>query len=188
MKQAVKKALRRVLFWAPLAGFCLLLLVILVPLFGFGFVQAMVSGPEVVLEVASPDGEFVAYVEEAPSLDPPNQSLFVERGDKTRFMRIAKLAGDIDSIEDIVWSPDGGIVVFHSKCYLTTTRVSDWRTVRVYLGREWRRAEPKRRTTFSSGGAARFVEEIKFPEPGVVAYRFEGEDAPRRIQFGETGQ
>jgi hypothetical protein len=187
---AVGKArtFRSILFWAPLVGLVAVLAMILVPLFGFGYVRATLNGPEIVLEVPSPDGEFVAYVAEAPSIDPPNQSLFVERGDKTRFMRIAKLAGDIDSIEDIVWSPAGGIVVFHSKCYLTAARVSDWETVRVYLGREWRRAEPKRRTTFSSGGAAKFVEEIEFPEAGVVEYTFEGERAPRRIQFAATGE
>jgi hypothetical protein len=188
MKAGKRRTFRSIVFWAPSVGLVAVLAMILIPLFGLGYVQAMLSGPEVVMEVSSPDGEFVAYVEEPPSLDPPNQSLFVERGDKTHFMRIAKLAGDVDSIKDIVWSEDGDIVVFHSQCYLTAARVADWRTTRVYLGREWRRAEPKRRTTFSSGGAAKVVDSIEFPEAGVVEYMFEGESAPRRIQFTEPAR
>ena len=167
----------RLLVLLPLIALCILLMLIAVPLFAFGYVDAILHGPKIVLSVPSPDGNYEAYVEEAPSIDPPNQSLFVERSDKLHFMHIAKLAGDIDSIKQILWSPDSQIVVFHSRHYLTATRVSDWRTVRIYLGKEWRRSQPRRHhTTFTSGGVSREVEAIEFPEAGGFAYRLVGDD------------
>jgi hypothetical protein len=135
--------------------------------------------PETVLSVTSPDGKYEAYVEESFSVDPPNQSLFVEQSDKIHFLRIAKLGGDIDFIKQIVWSPDSKFVVFHSNDYLTATRIADWYTVRIYLAPEWRRAKPQRRlTTFTSVGARRQVEAIEFPEDGCFSYHLRGhEDA-----------
>jgi len=183
MKGERKRTFRSVVFWLPLVGLCLVLAVVLVPLFGAGYVRAMLNGPDVVLSVPSPDGSYTAYVENLPSLDPPNQSMSVERGDQRHFMWIGNLAGDVDAIEEILWSPDGEIVVFQSRHYLTATRVSDWRTIRVYLGREWTRTKAARRSTFTSGGVARVVEGIEFPERGVVVYRLRDEEAPERIQF-----
>jgi len=84
----------RILVLLPLIALCILLMLIAVPLFAFGYVDAILHGPKIVLSVPSPDGNYEAYVEEAPSIDPPNQSLFVERSDKLHFMHIAKLAGD----------------------------------------------------------------------------------------------
>lgn len=158
MSTSEKRMGRRILLWLPLgtvgvlAAFCALVGLVTIFLFGFGYVDYVLHGPKVALSAPSPDGKYVAYVEDGLSIDPPNQSLLVERGDKTRFLRIAKLAEDIDSIKEIHWSPDGGIVVFHSRRYLTAARVSDWRTVRVYLGEEWSRRRPEKlHTTFSSG-------------------------------------
>ena len=151
------------------AGFAILFL------YASGTIGAMVNGPNVIMEVESPDGKYIAYIIERPSLDPPNQSLMIERSDKSRFLRIAKLVGDVDSIRDILWSPDSSIVVFHSWLYLTIARTSDWSIVRIYLGDEWRRREPIRRTTFSGAMPVHEVQTIEFPEPGQVAYQLKGQ-------------
>ena len=105
---------RNVLVFLPLA---LLLAVVGLAIFvlvSFGYVDFLMNGPKTVLSVRSPDGQYEAYVEDWPSIDGPNQSLFVEREDKLRFLRIAKLPEDVDSIKEILWSPDSQMVVFHS--------------------------------------------------------------------------
>ena len=167
----------------PLIALCSLVVLIAAPLFSFGYIKAMLHGPKIVLSVPSPNGNYEAYVEEGPSIDPPNQSLFVEHRDKIRFMHIADLAEDVDSIRQIVWSPDSEIVIFHSRDYLTATRVSDWRTVRIYLGKEWRRSKPDRHSTFTSGGGNRQVEAIVFPKAGSFAYRLDGDDRLYRVRM-----
>ena len=165
------------LVFLPLIALCILLVLIAVPLFAFGYVDTILHGPQVVLSVPSPDGNYEAYVEEAPSIDPPNQALFVERSNKLYFLHIADLAEDIDSIKQIVWAPDSQIVVFHSWHYLTATRVSDWQTVRIYLGKEWRRSQPRRNhITFTSGGVNKKVKTIEFPQAGGFAYHLVGDN------------
>jgi len=165
----------KLLVFLPLVALCILMTLIAVPLFAFGYLDCMLHGPRAVLSVASPDSNYEAYVAEYPSIDPPNQACFVERADKTHFMCIADLAEDIDCIQHIVWSPDSEVVVFHSQDYLTATRVSDWQTVRLFLGREWKRSQPDRRSTFSSGGVKQQVETIEFPGAGQFAYRLKGD-------------
>lgn len=167
----------RLLVLLPLIALCILIVLIAVPLFAFGYVDAILHGPKIVLSVPSPDGNYEAYVEEAPSIDPPNQSLFVERSNRLYFMHIADLAEDIDSIKQILWSPDSRIVVFHSQYYLTAARVSDWQTVRIYLGKEWRRSQPRHHhTTFTSGGVSKEVKTIEFPQASSFAYQLVGND------------
>ena len=178
-----EKRSRRLLVWLPLTALCGLIALIVLPLFAFGYVEAMLHGPKTVLSVPSPDGEYLAYVEDSPSIDPPNQSLWIERIDKIRFMLIAGLAGDVDFIKEVAWSPDSQIVVFHSKDYLTATRVSDWLTVRLYLGKEWTRSHPRRSSTFSSGGADRQVEAIEFPKAGIFTYRLKGDDRLHTVRM-----
>jgi len=160
---------------------------ILVPLMSYAadLGNAMLRGPKTVMSVPSPDGAFVAYVEDLPSIDPPNQALLVEHKDQRHFMLIGHLAGDVDSIEQIVWSPDGGIVVFHSRDYLTATRVTDWQTVRVFLGKEWTRTQSRRRSTFTSGGRGQTVVAIEFGEPDGFAYRLKHDARPRRVHFSD---
>jgi hypothetical protein len=172
-------------------------LVITILIFGWNIILAvlqyagetasvMTRGPKVVLEVNSPDREFTAYVEDMPSIDPPNQSLSIERKDQRHFMLIADLAEDVDSIKKVVWSPDSRIVVFHSRDYLTATRVADWQTIRVFLGREWTRHQPGRRSTFSSGGQGRVVDAIEFSVPDGFAYRIKGETKFHAVTFAES--
>ena len=164
------------LAWFSTVSLLIILTLVAVPLFAFGIVDGIVNGPETVLEVPSPDGQYLAYVNESPSMDPPNQSLLIERKDQSRFLPIAKLGEDIDSIKEIIWSPDSSFVVFHSRLYLTTTRISDWQTTRIYLGKEWRRHKPTRRTTFSGTQPHREVIDIGFPESGYFTYRLKGDD------------
>ena len=70
--------------------------------FWVGCVQEAFNGPDIALSATSPDGNFEAYVVNQPSIDPPNQSLFIERSDGIHFRRITKLPEDIDSIEQIL--------------------------------------------------------------------------------------
>jgi len=179
-----KKIRRKLLVLLPLISLCIVIILIAVPLFGFGYIDAMLHGPKIVLSVPSPDGNYEAYVEEGPSIDPPNQSLFIERRDKINFMNIADLAEDVDSIKQILWSPNSKIVIFHSWCYLTATRVSDWQTVRIYLGKEWRRSKPQRHhITFTSGGVIKRIKSIGFPEAGSFTYRLEGDERMYRVRM-----
>ena len=165
----------RVIIFLPTIVLLLFVGFVVLFLFASGTIDAMVNGPKVIMEVESPDGQYMAYTVERPSLAPPNQSLMIERSDKSRFLRIAKLVGDVDSIEKILWSPDSSVVVFHSRLYLTIARVTDWSMVRIYLGAEWRRRESIRRTTFSGAMPTHEVQTIEFPEPGQVAYRLKGQ-------------
>lgn len=70
--------------------------------------------PNVIMSVASPDGEYEAYVVEEPSFDPPNQSLFIRKKESNSFNLIDILAEDVDCIKKIIWSPDNKIVVFNT--------------------------------------------------------------------------
>ena len=97
-----KRMTRRLLVFVPSILLCLFGILIAVPLFCFGYVAAALHGPATALAVASPDGVHVAYVTDDPSIDPPNQSLLVERADKTQFMWIADIAEGVDCIERIV--------------------------------------------------------------------------------------
>jgi len=172
--EATMVNMRKITKWIiclPLFLLALIGLLFVIAQFASGYVDFVIHGQKIVAEVTSPDGQYIAYVEDMPSLDGPNQSLMIERADQTRFLGIAQLTGDVDSIKEILWAPDSSFVVYHSHCYLTITRISDWQTQRIYLGHEWRRAEPKRKTTFCSAMPDRFVEAIDFPEQGKLSYR-----------------
>lgn len=178
--------MNKVVKWVAIVstGLCIgMIMLFVLYLSASGTLAWIFSGPKIVAEQPSPDERYIAYVVDYPSLDGPNQSLQVERADKTRCLCLAKLTGDVDSIKKILWSPDGSFVVYHSHLYLTAARLSDWRTVRVYLGDEWRRAEPSRRSTFSGAMPKLFVEEISFPEAGSFAYRLKGENAVRVVKM-----
>jgi len=180
------KASRPLWWWlaaSVTAALCLVGLLSIALLACAGYLKAFANGPDVVASVESPDGNYTAYVVEQPSIDPPNQSLYVERQDKVHFMRIAELAEDVDSIRQIMWSPDSRVVVFHSRDYLTVTRVSDWLTVRASLGREWTRSKPDRVATFSSGGGDKMVATVEFPETDCVAYQLEGDERTYTVRL-----
>jgi hypothetical protein len=145
------------------------------PLFP-SYVKIFFTGPNVIQSVMSPDGDFEAYVVETPSIDPPNQSLYIQRSDNIHFLFIAKLAGDIDSIKKIHWSPQSDIVVFHTRCHLIAVRVPGYQTVKIPLGGEWIRTKASKRSTFSGAGPRVAVADIQFPQPCSFSYRLEGAD------------
>lgn len=147
------------------------------------YAGAIVSGPNVVLSARSPDGEFEAYVIDEPCLDGPAQVLYVERNDRLHFIQIADLPEDIDSVQRILWSPMGDVVVFETRFALYVANVPTYETVKIPLGIEWSRSRPGRRSTFSTGGPRRSVAAIEFPEPGVIRYRLSDEPNPRTLRM-----
>ena len=147
-------------------------------------VKDFFTGPDVVQSVTSPDQNFEAYVVERPSIDPPNQSLFIQRSDNIHFLRVAKLAEDIDAIKKIHWSPQSDIVVFHTRCNLIAVRVPGYQTVRIPLGEEWIRTKASKRSTFTGAGPRFAVADIQFIQAGSFSYRLEGTATAKTVQMG----
>jgi hypothetical protein len=147
------------------------------------YVKDFFTGPDVVQSNMSPDQNFEAYVVERPSIDPPNQSLFIQRSDNIHFVRVAKLAEDIDAIKEIHWSPQSDIVVFHTRCNLIAVRIPGYQTVKIPLGGEWTRTKAKKRSTFSGAGPRVAVADIEFPQAGSFSYRIEGVETVKTIQM-----
>ena len=148
------------------------------------YVKDFFTGPEVVQSVTSPDQNFEAYVVERPSIDPPNQSLFIQRSDNIHFVRVAKLAEDIDAIKEIHWSSQSDIVVFHTRCNLIAVRIPGYQTVKIPLGGERIRTKASKRSTFSGAGPRIAVADIEFPRASSFSYRLEGVDTVKTIQMG----
>lgn len=146
--------------------------------------STMVYGQNVVQSAVSPDGSYEAYVVDWPSIDGPNQSLIIDRADGIHFLSIADLAEDIDFIESIHWSPQSDIVVFETNRNLYAVCLPSDKTVRIYLGKEWRRTSKERGSTYSSGGVRLQVRNIEFPEPGVVSDEIEGASEVQRLEMG----
>lgn len=146
-------------------------------------VKDFFTGPDIIQSVTSPDQNFEAYVVERPSIDPPNQSLFIQRSDNIHFVRIAKLAEDIDAIKEIHWSPQSDIVVFHTRCNLIAVHLPGYQTVKIPLGGEWTRTKAKKRSTFTGAGPRVAVAEIEFPRASSFSYRLEGIDTVKTIRM-----
>ncbi|MGZ8868402.1 MAG: hypothetical protein ACXW2P_08660 [Thermoanaerobaculia bacterium] len=66
--------------------------------------------PRVALSVTSPDGRAVAFVRNHPSIDPPEQSVWLSVDGRARQLR--RLGPDSDWCNTIVWSADGSTVGF----------------------------------------------------------------------------
>ena len=161
------------------AGFATGFFTLLMP----SHVKDFFTGPDVVQSVTSPDQNFEAYVVERPSIDPPNQSLYIQRSDNIHFLHVAKLAEDIDSIKEILWSPQSDIVVFHTRCNLFAVRIPGYQTVKIPLGGEWTRTKAKKRSTFTGAGLRVAVAEIEFPRACSFSYRLEGAETIKTIQM-----
>lgn len=67
--------------------------------------------PRVHASAASPDGRFVALVRNHPTMDPPDQSVWLgPAGGSARMVQ--RLSGDQDWCDTIVWAPDSSLVGF----------------------------------------------------------------------------
>lgn len=68
--------------------------------------------PRIAVEETSPDGAHVAQVRNGPSIDPPNQSLWLADRDGAGATKLRQLSEDQDWCNQIVWSADGSTVAF----------------------------------------------------------------------------
>ena len=151
----------------------------------WGHAQEVFTGPDVEITVPSPDGSFIAYVINEPSIDPPNQSLFIERSDGIHFKRIAKLPEDVDSIQEIRWSAESDIVVFQTRYSIIAVHLPDYKMVQIPLGTEWKRKKPDKRSTFNATGGVVVTAVIEFPKPGCFGYQLAGSDQMKVIEMSE---
>lgn len=143
------------------------------------------KGPEIVASAWSPDMEFEAYVVDWPSIDPPNQSLYIQRRDEHNFILVAKLTEDVDSIRSIHWSPSADMVVFLTYNYLYAVHTPGFETAAVPLADEFYHYQPGKTGTFGGGIPQKSVSEVAFPEKGVFTYLLEGEQVPRTVRMAE---
>jgi hypothetical protein len=166
----------------PICG-AAVLAVLLGCFFGGPVVASLIQGPDLAMSAVSPDGEFEAYVVETPSIDPPNQALYIDRNDEAHFVIVGNLVEDVDAIKAIHWSPWSDMVVFETRHNLIATRTPGYETVKLPLGAEFKRHRPGRWGAFSGGGPVRGVEDIAFPERGAFSYRLEREAEPRLVRM-----
>ncbi len=131
--------------------------------------------PNEIMSVASPDGEYEAYVIEEPSFDPPNQSLFIRKKESNSFNLIDILAEDVDYIKKIIWSPDNKIVVFNTNDYLIITKISNFNSVKIGLSGAWE-FKNKNHKTFTSYPPINHIEKIEFIDSVTVRVKFEKEN------------
>ena len=90
---------------------------------------------------------------------------------------------DIDSIQQIHWSPDSDIVVFQTRCNLIATHLPEYTTITIPLSGEWRRSKPSKQSTFCGAGPRVTVSSVEFPNPGTFGYKFEGSDQLKTIEM-----
>ena len=156
------------------------------------FTQLLVSlvvdsihGPNIVDSAWSPDMEFEAYVLEWPSIDPPNQTLYIQRRDEQHFVIVAKLGEDVDSIRSIRWSDGADLVVFLTRNYLYAVHTPGFETVAIPLANEFYRYRTGKFGTYGGGIPKKEVTDIVFSEPGMFTYLLAGEDSPRTIRMAD---
>ncbi len=128
-------------------------------------------GTQVIRSIVSPDGAYEAYVVEAPSVDPPNQSLYIQSRDEIYFVFVAQLVEDVDSIQDIQWSPGSDVVVFVTRNNLIAALVPGFSVLKIPLDTPLAHYQPGKFTSFGGGIPQYKVAELTFPEPGTFAYR-----------------
>ncbi len=169
-----KSKLLPVTLFCALVLLCTGALVALVRPYSAGLVSLALTalkGPQVVQSVFSPDRVYEAYVMEYPSVDPPNQTILIQRSDKSHFVVVGKLVSDVDSIRSIRWSTAGEMVVFVTSNNLIAVLVPGFQTLTIPLADEFARYHPGEFEVFGGGIPQYQVEEVTFPEPGVFAYR-----------------
>jgi hypothetical protein len=151
-------------------------------------------GTQLIRSSVSPDGAYEAYVVEAPSVDPPNQSLYIQTRDEIDFVFVAQLVEDVDSIQDIQWSPGSDVVVFVTRNNLFAALVPNFSVLKIPLDSPLAHYQPGKFTSFGGGIPQYKVAELTFPEPGTFAYRLvsvktgsqAGPDILKTIHLGEV--
>lgn len=68
--------------------------------------------PRTPVSAVSPDGRWRAYVRNHATIDPPEQSLWLQNVKTDRAVLVRQLAGDVDWCSAIAWAPDSAAVVF----------------------------------------------------------------------------
>jgi hypothetical protein len=155
-------------------------LIALAVYFFFGFNNK----PGDALSVNSPDGLFRANVVDNPSLDPPEQSVFISRTESNEFRLVDDLPGDIDWVKQISWSPDSRIAVFQTNWYLIITDVYKFNIKKISLNPDWWKWNKNGRTFFSSERTVR-MDEFQFINSDTLSYRTDDMDRALRICIAE---
>jgi len=150
-----------------------------------GFIMNNDKGLDIVASAWSPDMEFEAYVIDYPSIDPPNQTLFVQRKDDQHFVVVADLGEDVDSIRSIHWSPSADMVVFLTHSYLYAVHTPGFEMTAIPLAAEFYRYQPGKFSTYGGGTSEKSVVEVTFPQPGTFTYKLAGEESIRIIRMAE---
>lgn len=133
-------------------------------LFGFS------SKPEKVLSMNSPQGLYEAYVIENPSLDPPNQALFISKSGTGEFRLVARLPEDIEAARKICWTDDGNKAIFITNWHLIITDVRTFNTSKISLNPDWWKWNQGEKT-FSSSGTPVVLEELDLYGSDSLTYR-----------------
>lgn len=134
------------------------------------FIFGFNNRPETVMSVNSPQGLYEAYVVENPSVDPPNQALFISKTGTGEFRLVARLPEDIESVQKIYWTPDGNRSVFITDWHLIITDVRTFNTRKISLNPDWWKWQPERKT-FSSSGTTVVLEEFEIFGSDSLTYR-----------------
>lgn len=135
------------------------------------FIMGFNKKSQIVLSVDSPDRIYKAYVEEGPSIDPPNQSLFLEKNGTNEFKLVDDLPEDIDRVQEIIWSPDSRIVVFATDWYLIITNVEKFNTRKVSLNADWWKWQNEKGGAFSSSNQTIEIEKVIFIDSESLEFK-----------------
>jgi len=150
-------------------GISVIVTVILI-LLSFYFIFGLNSKPDIVTSVASPDGVMEAYVVENPSIDPPNQSLFISRKGTDEFRLVACLPEDIEAAQEIIWTPDGSTVIFVTNWHMFITDANKFHTKKISLNPDLWKWQGNRKT-FSSSGLDVRMEQFDIISSDSLRYR-----------------
>ncbi len=145
-------------------------------LFGFN------SKPEKVLSMNSPQGLYEAYVIENPSLDPPNQALFISKSGTGEFRLVARLPEDIEAARKICWTDDGNKAIFITNWHLIITDVRNFNTSKISLNPDWWKWNQGEKT-FSSSGTPVVLEELDLYGSDSLTYRTSLMSQPATVIF-----
>lgn len=138
--------------------------------------KTLLGLPRVPLSVLSPDGRSVASVRNHVTIDPPDQSVWLDSNGETT--RLRRLGPDSDWCDTIVWSADSSTVAFlvQGARLITADRAShhvvsekwltDWRGEYppYRAARDLRLSEDGREARYRDCGQA----PVRFTQPGCV--------------------